>query len=105
MPLAPASAACRARPVAIGTLKPTPAMTGTAPRTSSTVVAHDRKMLGGGQRIELAGASGGDDRGRRMPQHRAEIPAQAVEVERQVSLERRNGKPDHALQLRPQITW
>ena len=62
---------------------------------------HDRKMLGWGQRIELAGASGGDDRGRGMRQHRAEILAQAVEVERQVGLERRYRKADHPLQRRP----
>ena len=66
---------------------------------------YDRLMLGGRERVELAGAAGGDDRGGRVLEHRAQVPAQAVEVERQVGCERRHGKSDHALQLRPQLTW
>ena len=105
MPLAPASAACRARPAAIGPLKPTPAITGTVAARFFDRGAHDREVLGGGERIELARAAGGDNRRRRVPEHRAEVPAEPVEVERQVGFERRHGKTDHALQPRSQLTW
>ena len=105
MPLAPASAACRARPVGDRTVEADAGDHGHRALRFFDRCAHDREMLGRGQRIELAGATGGDDRRRRVLQHGAEVAAQPVEVERQVSVERRNGKTDHALQPRSQLTW
>ena len=105
MPLAPASAACRARPA-----RDRPVESGAGDHRYCAARFFDRgaddgEVLGGGERVELARAARGDDRRRRVLEHRAEIPAQPVEVQRQVGVERRHGETDHALQLRSQLIW
>ena len=67
--------------------------------------AHDGEMFGGGERVELARAARGDDRGRGMREHRAQVAPVAIQVERQIGFERGHGEPDDALQLRPQFIW
>ncbi len=90
------AAAWRASWLPSATLNPVPAMTGSFPRASSTMVPTTSRCSRGRERVELAGAAGGDNRRQWMLEHHPDVLPQRLEIDREIGLERRDRKTDDA---------